>query len=430
MILLVAVVFSVFYSGRVAAGNNLTFAWNPSAGKVAGYVLYYGLASRDYNFSQSAGTNTTATVVGLTAGQTYYFAVAAYNLDGELSVDSNEITDTIPLPTNAAALQITAQPASQAVLIGSIAVLSVSVTSATPVHYQWSFGGVPVAGATNSVLVLPRIAEGNGGHYTVVASNAAGSVTSQVAAITVIDSAIPPGSGLKTISPGVYNGLFFQTNSTGCALVAPATTGFLSNCTIGQNGVYSSRLVLQGQSFTFSGIIGANGEINTIVNRSFDGLSNLSVTLYADNALSKGQLTGIVSNMSSTAPWVSLVSGIQATNLFSPAELLTFFSPSASGVIKSNLTCALLVSATGVASLTGLLGDGSLISQTVDIGDNGTFPIYQSLYNNTGLLVGWVTLVQGSPMGNLKWICPASSGFTNIVSFGQGAGLSADYFVP
>lgn len=46
-------------------------------------------------------------------------------------------------------------------------------TSALPISYQWSFGGLPIAGATTSTLVSSVA-----GTYTVTATTAAGSVTS------------------------------------------------------------------------------------------------------------------------------------------------------------------------------------------------------------------------------------------------------------
>jgi hypothetical protein len=53
------------------------------------------------------------------------------------------------------------------------------------------------------------------------------------------------------------------------------------------------------------------------------------------------------------------------------------------------------------------------------------------LYNNTGLLAGWITLAGGAPIGNLTWIQlanPSTNGFTNIISFGAGPGLSTNCF--
>src|SRR6266571_5350025 len=62
-----------------------------------GYWLYYGPASGNYTARIDVGPVTTYTVTGLVSGQTYYFAVAAYDrTDGSESVKSNEVSTTLP----------------------------------------------------------------------------------------------------------------------------------------------------------------------------------------------------------------------------------------------------------------------------------------------------------------------------------------------
>ncbi len=45
-------------------------------------------------------------------------------------------------------------------------------------------------------------------------------------------------------------------------------------------------------------------------------------------------------------------------------------------------------------------------------------PIYFSLYNNGGLVEGWINLAGGVATGNLAWICP--SGVALPAGFPQG----------
>jgi hypothetical protein len=70
---------------------SVTLAWDTDSG-AAGYRLYYGTSSGNYSQSMDVGNQTTATVSNLTAGQTYYFAVAAYNSSGLESQPSNQVT--------------------------------------------------------------------------------------------------------------------------------------------------------------------------------------------------------------------------------------------------------------------------------------------------------------------------------------------------
>jgi Domain of unknown function (DUF4082)/Fibronectin type III domain len=79
--------------GSLSAANaaSVTLAWDAESG-VAGYRLHYGTSSGSYAQTGDVGTNTTATVSNLTAGQTYYFAVTAYNSTGLESQPSNEVS--------------------------------------------------------------------------------------------------------------------------------------------------------------------------------------------------------------------------------------------------------------------------------------------------------------------------------------------------
>src|SRR5215475_2676880 len=70
---------------------NVTLAWDPSPSPQAtGYLLYYGTTSGQYSVNVDTGQATTAALSGLQAGQTYYFAVLAYNAAGAHSPFSNE----------------------------------------------------------------------------------------------------------------------------------------------------------------------------------------------------------------------------------------------------------------------------------------------------------------------------------------------------
>jgi chitinase len=82
---------------RSAFAGPVTLAWNavPTT-SVDGYVLHYGLASGNYSTSVDVGNYTTAAVSGLNTGQTYYFAVTAYDVYGAVSPDSNEVSYVVP----------------------------------------------------------------------------------------------------------------------------------------------------------------------------------------------------------------------------------------------------------------------------------------------------------------------------------------------
>jgi hypothetical protein len=84
----------------VQADRSVTLAWDPVASSLlAGYRLYHGAQSRTYTSVMDVGNVTTNTVPGLASGQTYYFAVTAYDSSGLESDFSNEVSYTVPVST-------------------------------------------------------------------------------------------------------------------------------------------------------------------------------------------------------------------------------------------------------------------------------------------------------------------------------------------
>ncbi|MEY3898409.1 MAG: hypothetical protein RLZZ214_3931 [Verrucomicrobiota bacterium] len=79
---------------------------------------------------------------------------------------------------------ITAQPQGQNVAMGGTATLSVTATGTAPT-YQWRFNGNPLAGQTAATLSLNDVTLGQAGNYSVTVTNAAGTVTSDPAWLTV-----------------------------------------------------------------------------------------------------------------------------------------------------------------------------------------------------------------------------------------------------
>jgi hypothetical protein len=84
---------------------------------------------------------------------------------------------------------ITTQPESQSVDPGQSATFSVVATGTAPLSYQWSLNGTAIGGATaSSYATGPTSIAESGGSYAVTVSNAAGSLTSGNALLTVANS--------------------------------------------------------------------------------------------------------------------------------------------------------------------------------------------------------------------------------------------------
>lgn len=80
---------------------------------------------------------------------------------------------------------IATQPLSQTNAFGGNATFTVTATGAAPLSYQWRFFGTNISSATASSYALTNLQPTNAGDYTVVITNAVGSITSAVATLTV-----------------------------------------------------------------------------------------------------------------------------------------------------------------------------------------------------------------------------------------------------
>ena len=77
----------------------MTHTWTANReSDLAGYKVYVGTASGTYSFPRSAfvtGKVTSYTVSNLPKGQTYFFAISAYDSAGNESVLSGEVSKSL-----------------------------------------------------------------------------------------------------------------------------------------------------------------------------------------------------------------------------------------------------------------------------------------------------------------------------------------------
>src|SRR5205823_5414964 len=126
-------------------------------------------------------------------------AVAADNGDEFTLLVSNAAGS---VTSNAAALTVnaapvaptsTTQPARQTVTAGQTATFTVMATGTAPLSYQWQKNGTAISAATAASYTTPAtMTSDSGAQFTVVVSNAVGSVTSNAAALTVSSAPVAP----------------------------------------------------------------------------------------------------------------------------------------------------------------------------------------------------------------------------------------------
>ncbi len=148
----------------------------------------------------------TATPLDFTiAGDTNYATARVFAFDattatltertGVTGITGNRFSYTLPALTAAhfvletpatVAPVITTQPSSLVVAAGGSASFSAAANGTPAPTYQWQKNSVAIAGATGSTYSIATSVAADAGSYTVVATNSAGSVTSNIALLNVI----------------------------------------------------------------------------------------------------------------------------------------------------------------------------------------------------------------------------------------------------
>jgi hypothetical protein len=227
---------TLYLNGAVVASANLG-SFTPQTS----YPMYVGQRPSDGSVALYVGLMDELSVYGKALSQaeiqTIYSAGAAGKCQGS----------TQPF--------IVTQPANQTANVGGSASFSVTAGGSQPLSYLWRLGTNALSGATGAVLNLSNVQVSDAGNYSVVVSNAFGTVTSSNAVLTV-------NTGCVSVSGGIVSWWPAEGNGNDVAGSNPGTVN---------SGVsYSGGEV--GQAFNFNG---TSGTIVVPASSSLDvGVSN------------------------------------------------------------------------------------------------------------------------------------------------------------
>jgi hypothetical protein len=138
-------------------------------------------------------TGAVLTLSAVTTNDNASYRVVASNLAGSVTSQAATLTVTAPTPVYVAPA-FTRQPANVTVDAGGIATFSAVAVGTPAPSFQWEKNGVIMPGATVAVLTLSAVTTNDNASYRVVASNLAGTVTSQAATLTVVSATASSGS--------------------------------------------------------------------------------------------------------------------------------------------------------------------------------------------------------------------------------------------
>ncbi len=168
----------------------------------------------------AGATASTLTLTGVTTGDNgSSYTVIATNSAGSATSSAALLT----VSTLATAPSIATQPVSQTAQVGAGVSMVVSATGTPTPSYQWSKNGVIISGATVATYSLASAVSGDAGSYTVVATNSAGSVTSNPAVLTVNALPATPAAATPTTPANPATPTTPATPAAPASPVAPST---------------------------------------------------------------------------------------------------------------------------------------------------------------------------------------------------------------
>ena len=219
-------------------GDTLQLSVAAQGGDPISYQWYFNSTQ-----ALARGTNATLTVPNIDSAQAGTYRVVVSNLFGRATSATAHITVITPA-------RILTGPTDQVATNGDTVKWMVVAQGDQPLSYQWLFNSAPLAGATNSTLMIANVNPLQAGTYQVVVSNGYASTVSSPAHLSVVpqifcssDTQVALGTPWSFTPPSFYdtnlilavlstitNGLCGQTFSATRQWLVSDTNGYQLTC--------------------------------------------------------------------------------------------------------------------------------------------------------------------------------------------------------
>jgi pectate lyase len=364
-------------------GNTNNFSGFTNGGQ---YLLQFAVQRADavslvvsVSWQNLASGATLATSFTDGAASTFNFDGIALRPSGAGSAATNIVFNEVRVDFVSAGTSpsINTQPQDQSVFVGQNATFTVNASGSGPLTYQWSLdSGAPLTNATNSSLTITNAQLTDIGGYSVLVSNAFGSVSSETAELTVTVPTAPsivtqPQS--LTVLPG---------QSATFSVSAGGSAPFLYQWYFNTNTVLTNAT---GATFTLTNVQPANAGAYSVV------VSNFVSSTTSTNAILSVDTNPVAPSFASQpASQVVLEGGTASFNATVVGTAPIYYQWSKNGAPISGATASALTltnvqttdagnySLTASNSVTSATSSAALLTVTPSI------PVVNSAYNLAG----------------------------------------------
>jgi len=207
---------------------------------------------------------------------------------------------------------------------------------------------------------------------------------------------------------GSYSGLFYDTNNP-----AHETSGLLT-FKLTDQGKFTGKLVLGGASYSCSGQFGMDLRAQVTITRS---LPSPAIAVSLQLSAVSDRVAGSVGVGAQTSTFDGYRSTFHstinpATSFVGKYTLAFSGSDNAATSPQGNGSAGVSVNSSGGVTFSGVLGDGTPVTQKASLAANGQWAFYVPLYKGRGSILGWLTLADtgtSDVSGLLLWTKPGGT---------------------
>ena len=361
-------------------------------------------------------TSATLSITNATSSDAATYNVVVTNASGSATSNNAVVTVNTPALT---APTILIHPGNVSTTVGANVVLTAAADGSAPLIYQWRANGInvvdggAVSGANTPTLTLSNVTTAFTGEYTLVVTNAAGSISSNVAQVVVV---VPPPANVApsfivhpqdtVAATGETLVLFGQATALPAATYQWQKDGVNVTDTAFRTGATSQTLTITNSQATDAGtyrLVATNALGSATSNGANvavrDNFAPVVVTQPVDQTAGSGSAVFFTIKVAGF-PNPSYQWRKNGANLANGGNIL--------GVDRATLSISNITSAElGTYSVVVKNGLGSITSNDAKLMLNGA-PVFtsqpaSSQVVNNGAIVQLAVTVAGDPLPTLQW---------------------------